>query len=64
MNFGYNVSFLAIDKGLIEQLGPTGFTKGLFNLSFNFSALQKGFLSNTIFVVTFFVIGQVVFVVE
>jgi hypothetical protein len=56
MNFGYNVSFLAIDKGLIEQLGPTGFAKGLFDTSFNFSSLQKGLLFNTIFVITVFVL--------
>jgi hypothetical protein len=56
MNFGYNVSFLAIDKGFIEQLGPTGFAKGLFNLSFNFSALQKGLLFNTIFLISLFAI--------
>jgi hypothetical protein len=51
MNFGYNVSFLAIDKGFIEQFGPTGFAKNLFNLSFNFSYLQQGKLFNTIFLI-------------
>jgi NADH-ubiquinone oxidoreductase chain 5 len=56
MNFGYNISFLAIDKGFIEHFGPTGLTKGLYRLSFNFSSIQEGFLFNTIFLITLFII--------
>ena len=61
MNFGYNVSFLAIDKGIIEQMGPTGFAKSLFNFSYNFSSLQKGLLFNTIFVITVSVMALLFF---
>jgi NADH-ubiquinone oxidoreductase chain 5 len=30
MNFGYSLSFKTLDKGLIEQLGPTGFAATIF----------------------------------
>jgi hypothetical protein len=56
MNFGYSVSFLAIDKGFIEQFGPTGFAKTLFNFSYSFSNKQNGSLFYTIFVIILFVI--------
>ena len=56
MNFGYNVSFLSIDKGFIEQFGPTGFANKFFHLSFNFSKLQGGSLFHTIFLIIMFVI--------
>ena len=35
MNFGYLTTFQSLDKGLIERLGPTGFTVSTFSLSFN-----------------------------
>jgi len=31
MNFGYSLSFKTLDKGLIEQIGPTGFSLAIFN---------------------------------
>jgi hypothetical protein len=56
MNFGYVVSFLSIDKGLIEHFGPTGFAKTLFQFVYNFSKTQNGSFFNTIFIVIMFVI--------
>jgi len=50
MNFGYSASFRLIDKGLIEQLGPTGLSSSIFNLSFNLVAIQSGFIYHTIFI--------------
>jgi hypothetical protein len=52
MNFGYLTSFKTIDKGLIEQLGPTGFTIIIFNTSFNITGFQSGLVFHTI--VSFF----------
>ena len=49
MNFGYSMSFKTLDKGLIEQFGPTGIASTVFNLSFNVTALQTGFIYHTIF---------------
>ena len=50
MNFGYSSSFKTIDKGLIEQFGPTGFASSVFNVSFNVLALQSGYVYHTIFI--------------
>jgi len=49
MNFGYNTSFKTFDKGLIEQFGPTGFTSTVFNISFNITAIQTGFIYHSVF---------------
>ena len=43
------MSFKTLDKGLIEQFGPTGIASTVFNLSFNVTALQTGFIYHTIF---------------
>jgi NADH-ubiquinone oxidoreductase chain 5 len=56
MNFGYSVSFLAIDKGFIEQFGPTGFAKTLFHFSYSLSNKQNGSFFYTIFSIVLFVI--------
>jgi hypothetical protein len=53
MNFGYFTTFKTLDKGLIEQLGPTGIASTIFNLSFNLTALQTGFIYHTIFVLVY-----------
>jgi hypothetical protein len=53
MNFGYSTTFKTLDKGLIEQFGPSGFAVSIFNVSFNLTALQSGFLYHTIFVFMF-----------
>jgi hypothetical protein len=49
MNFGYSSTFQALDKGLIEKVGPAGFTNYIFKTSSNFVGFNSGFLSNTIF---------------
>jgi uncharacterized membrane protein YagU involved in acid resistance len=49
MNFGYSMSFKTLDKGLIEQFGPTGIASTVFNMSFNLTALQTGFIYHTVF---------------
>ena len=50
MNFGYSLSFKTIDKGFIEQFGPTGFAAAIFNISFNMTAVQTGFIFHTVFI--------------
>jgi hypothetical protein len=44
MNFGYLLTFKTIDKGLIEQFGPTGVSSSILNVSFNMTAVQTGFI--------------------
>jgi len=44
MNFGYLLTFKTIDKGLIEQFGPTGVSSSILNISFNMTAVQTGFI--------------------
>jgi NADH-ubiquinone oxidoreductase chain 5 len=53
MNFGYSMSFKTLDKGLIEQFGPTGIASTVFNVSFNTVAFQSGFVYHTIFLLVF-----------
>jgi len=49
MNFGYLSTFLSIDKGLIEKLGPTGFTLSTFDFSANFvTKSSSGFIANNV----------------
>ena len=50
MNFGYSLSFKTIDKGFTEQFGPTGFAAAIFNISFNMTAVQTGFIFHTVFI--------------
>jgi len=42
MNFGYLTTFQSLDKGLIERVGPTGFTVSTFNLAFNYTSINSG----------------------
>jgi hypothetical protein len=50
MNFGYSFTFQSLDKGLIERVGPSGFTASIFNSSSNFTGFYHGALFHTIFV--------------
>jgi hypothetical protein len=59
MNFGYSLSFKTLDKGLIEQFGPTGAASTIFNISFNLTAIQTGLVYHTIFL---FIYGVCVYV--
>lgn len=66
MNFGYIFTFQALDKGLIERFGPSGFTTSIFSTSSNFSSFSTGFIYNVTFIIitfailflTFFVLGS------
>jgi len=44
MNLGYNKTFLLLDKGFIENLGPFGLSKFIADLSFKFSQNLTGYL--------------------
>jgi hypothetical protein len=50
MNFGYSFTFQSLDKGLIERVGPSGFTASIFNSSSNFTSYYSGAIYHTIFV--------------
>jgi hypothetical protein len=54
MNFGYSLTFQSVDKGLIEQLGPAGFTASIFTTSSNFVSYYSGLLHHTAFVFILF----------
>ena len=68
MNFGYSFTFQSLDKGLIERIGPSGFTASIFISSSNFVSYSTGFLYHTIFLFfiftvmffSFFVFGSLV----
>jgi hypothetical protein len=57
MNFGYFSTFQTLDKGLIEKLGPTGFTFSLFNLSSNLITSNSGYIYHTIFAIIVFALA-------
>jgi hypothetical protein len=42
MNFGYRSSFQALDKGIIERTGATGFTASIFSLGSSFFNFHSG----------------------
>lgn len=56
MNFGYSFTFQSMDKGLIERIGPSGFTASIFISSSNFASYYSGFLYHTIFVFLIFTV--------
>jgi hypothetical protein len=56
MNFGYFSTFQTLDKGLIEKIGPTGFTFSLFNLSSSFTSANSGLISHVVLYITGFLI--------
>ena len=60
MNFGYLTTFQSLDKGLIECIGPTGFTVSTFSLAFNFRGVNSGILYHT---ATIFIVFVALFVV-
>jgi hypothetical protein len=49
MNFGYSLTFLSLDKGLIERVGPSGFTTSIYTSSANLVAYYSGLLYHTAF---------------
>ena len=50
MTLGYKTSYKAIDRGLIEMLGPYGISYTIYNTSRNISGLQSGYLYHYAFV--------------
>jgi len=66
MNFGYTFTFQSLDKGIIERIGPSGFTASIFTTSSTFVGYYSGLLYHTTFVIliftgiflTFFVCGS------
>lgn len=66
MNFGYSFTFQSLDKGLIERVGPSGFTASVFSSSFNFVSYYSGIIYHTAFILiiftslflSFFVLGS------
>ena len=46
LNFGYNVSYKLIDKGIIELMGPLGITNMLLKTGDSFIKFQTGFIYN------------------
>jgi NADH-ubiquinone oxidoreductase chain 5 len=51
LSFGYNVSFGALDKGLIEIVGPYGLERSIRKIASQTSALQSGYLYHYAFTV-------------
>jgi hypothetical protein len=55
MNFGYGSTFQAIDKGLIEKIGPSGFSISLFTGSSNLiTRFSFGFMLDGVFYIICF----------
>jgi NADH-ubiquinone oxidoreductase chain 5 len=55
LNFGYFISYKAIDRGFIEMIGPFGLTKTIFNKSDIVSSFQTGNIYDYSLVMTFFI---------
>lgn len=49
MSLGYNVTFIILDKGLIEIFGPYGLSKTVSKLSGQLSKTQTGFVYHYMF---------------
>lgn len=50
LNFGYNISFKGLDRGLIEVIGPYGIIQMVKRLSNKISTVQTGLIYNYILV--------------
>ena len=44
LNFGYEISFRSLDKGILEWAGPSGIIREFPSLAVKFSKLQSGYL--------------------
>ena len=49
MSLGYNVTFIVLDKGLIEIFGPYGLSKTVYKLSSQLSKTQTGLVYHYMF---------------
>ncbi len=57
MSFGYLTSFKALDKGLIENFGPTGFTTFILSLVRFISNLTTNLIYKSAFTIVLFMLG-------
>lgn len=57
LTFGYQTSYKAVDRGLIEMLGPYGISHSIYNTSMNISKMQSGYLYHYAFVMLLGVIA-------
>ncbi len=66
LNFGYYISFKLIDRGLLEVLGPLGFSRFFSNIINKVSKLQTGLIYHYIFTmilgITFFLISYIMYI--
>jgi len=57
MNFGYRSSFQALDKGIIERAGATGFTASIFSVGSNLFNFHSGIWYHTAYTFIAFAIA-------
>jgi NADH-ubiquinone oxidoreductase chain 5 len=50
LDFGYNISFKALDRGIVEVIGPYGIVKTISNLTRIISNLQSGYIYHYAFI--------------
>nr|YP_009647094.1 NADH dehydrogenase subunit 5 [Chloroparvula japonica]QBX98774.1 NADH dehydrogenase subunit 5 [Chloroparvula japonica] len=50
LNFGYNISFKSVDKGILELLGPLGIVKVVQELVTQVKSLQTGYVYHYAFI--------------
>ena len=56
MTYSFGVTFLCLDKGFIENLGPTGFSYFVNLLKKTGSYLHSGFIPNQLLIMLWFII--------
>ena len=56
LSFGYQFSYLTIDKGLLEKVGPSGLNSLIFEGLTSFLRFQKGLLKSYIFTMVLFLL--------
>ena len=61
LKIGYNITYKIIDKGVIELIGPTGFSKSTSNVSQQISYIQSGLINHYAFFIFIFLIFFVSF---
>ena len=60
---GYNYTYILIDRGILEFLGPYGISRLVYSKGFNIKGLQSGFLYHSLLfyflgvILAFFIIG-------
>ena len=59
LNFGYRFSFMSLDRGLVEIVGPTGLVRVFKQMSARVSGMQSGYIYNYVFVIIIGVVGSI-----